>query len=170
MRACGPCHSLPHDHVVSIFDLNADVDTGAIDAKKDQDLTQRYPPCYIARRLLRSRSVLTAIRSRAYATEARERVRIVEVGPRDGLQNESVVISPAVKAELINRLMEAGTDIIESDSLVSAKWVLQVSTRVLTVGDGGGRDACATDLVQGVKEQDRARLPGCVRRWPVQQR
>ncbi len=31
------------------FDLNADVDTVAIDAKKDQGLTQRHPPCYIAR-------------------------------------------------------------------------------------------------------------------------
>ncbi len=55
-------------------------------------------------------------------------MRIVEVGPRDGLQNESAVIPPAVKAELINRLTEAGLDIIESGSFVSPKWVPQVST------------------------------------------
>ena len=57
----------------------------------------------------------------------RERVRIVEVGPRDGLQNEKAVIPPAVKAELINRLTAAGMDIIEAGSFVSPKWVPQVS-------------------------------------------
>ena len=68
-----------------------------------------------------------SLRSRTYATQARERVRIVEVGPRDGLQNESAVIPPAVKAELVNRLTAAGLDIIEAGSFVSPKWVPQVS-------------------------------------------
>ncbi|RDX45520.1 aldolase [Lentinus brumalis] len=81
----------------------------------------------LARRLLQTRPAIAAIRSRAYATEARERVRIVEVGPRDGLQNESAVIPPAVKVELINRLTEAGLDIIESGSFVSPKWVPQMA-------------------------------------------
>ena len=67
-------------------------------------------------------------RRRAFATEAsREHVRIVEVGPRDGLQNEKAVIPPKVKAELVNRLTAAGMDTIESGSFVSPKWVPQVS-------------------------------------------
>ena len=79
---------------------------------------------HAARSLLRTRPTFAA---RAYATQARERVRIVEVGPRDGLQNESAVIPPEVKVELVNRLTEAGTEIIEAGSFVSPKWVPQVS-------------------------------------------
>ena len=87
----------------------------------------------LARRVLRIRPAFSILRTRTFATEARERVRIVEVGPRDGLQNESAVIPPAVKAELINRLTEAGMDIIESGSFVSPKWVPQVSTGLFDV-------------------------------------
>jgi len=54
-------------------------------------------------------------------------VRIVEVGPRDGLQNEPGDIIPtAVKVELINRLAEAGLSYVESASFVSPKWVPQM--------------------------------------------
>ena len=77
------------------------------------------------RSLLYRRGLLSA-RPRTYATASRERVRIVEVGPRDGLQNESAVIPPEVKAELVNRLTKAGMDTIESGSFVSPKWVPQV--------------------------------------------
>lgn len=56
-----------------------------------------------------------------------EKVRIVEVGPRDGLQNESgPVISTDIKVELINRLADAGMQYIESASFVSPKWVPQM--------------------------------------------
>ena len=66
-------------------------------------------------------------RRRAFATEAsREHVRIVEVGPRDGLQNEKAVIPPTTKVELIDRLARAGSKIIEAGSYVSPKWVPQV--------------------------------------------
>ncbi|KAI0357887.1 aldolase [Trametes cingulata] len=81
---------------------------------------------YAARSLAKRGCALSA-RSRTYATPARERVRIVEVGPRDGLQNESAVIPPEVKAELVNRLTKAGMDIIESGSFVSPKWVPQMA-------------------------------------------
>ncbi len=79
-------------------------------------------------------------RPRTYATTAaaRERVRIVEVGPRDGLQNESAVIPPEVKAELVNRLTKAGMDIIESGSFVSPKWVPQVSHTAMREGPHEG--------------------------------
>ncbi|KZW00370.1 aldolase [Exidia glandulosa HHB12029] len=54
-------------------------------------------------------------------------VRIVEVGPRDGLQNEKTVVSPDVKVELINRLQAAGLPTIEAGSFVSPKWVPQMA-------------------------------------------
>ncbi|WP_207063590.1 hydroxymethylglutaryl-CoA lyase [Motiliproteus sp. SC1-56] len=54
-------------------------------------------------------------------------VRLVEVGPRDGLQNEpGEVIATAVKVELIERLADAGLRYIESASFVSPKWVPQM--------------------------------------------
>jgi hydroxymethylglutaryl-CoA lyase len=53
-------------------------------------------------------------------------VRIVEVGPRDGLQNEAQVVPTATKIELIERLGEAGLRIIEATSFVSPKWVPQM--------------------------------------------
>jgi hydroxymethylglutaryl-CoA lyase len=49
--------------------------------------------------------------------------RIVEVGPRDGLQNESSLVSTEVKVSLIERLAEAGLKTIEAGSFVSPKWV-----------------------------------------------
>ncbi len=51
------------------------------------------------------------------------RVRIVEVGPRDGLQNEPGELDPAVRIGLIDRLAAAGLDYIEAGSFVSPKWV-----------------------------------------------
>lgn len=61
-------------------------------------------------------------------------VRIVEVGPRDGLQNEQTIVPTAVKIELINRLSLTGLRTIEATSFVSAKWVPQMAdnTEVLT--------------------------------------
>lgn len=54
-------------------------------------------------------------------------VRIVEVGPRDGLQNEKHPISTSDKIELVNRLAKAGVSHIESGSFVSPKWVPQMA-------------------------------------------
>jgi hydroxymethylglutaryl-CoA lyase len=53
--------------------------------------------------------------------------RIVEVGPRDGLQNEVTLVSTQVKIELIDRLSAAGLKTIESGSFVSPKWVPQMA-------------------------------------------
>ena len=55
------------------------------------------------------------------------RVRIVEVGPRDGLQNEKQVISTAAKLELIRRLAATGLRDIEATAFVSPKWVPQMA-------------------------------------------
>lgn len=54
-------------------------------------------------------------------------VRIVEVGPRDGLQNEQVDIGPANKIELIDRLSRTGLRSIEATAFVSPKWVPQMA-------------------------------------------
>ena len=59
-----------------------------------------------------------------------ERVRIVEVGPRDGLQNEKQTIATATKLELIERLVAAGLRDIEATSFVSPKWVPQMADHV----------------------------------------
>ncbi|TXG87004.1 MAG: hydroxymethylglutaryl-CoA lyase [Zoogloea sp.] len=55
-----------------------------------------------------------------------QRVRIVEVGPRDGLQNEKQIVSTDTKVELIARLGAAGLPAIEATSFVSPKWVPQM--------------------------------------------
>lgn len=55
-----------------------------------------------------------------------QHVRIVEVGPRDGLQNEKQVVSTDTKVELIARLGAAGLPAIEATSFVSPKWVPQM--------------------------------------------
>jgi hydroxymethylglutaryl-CoA lyase len=54
-------------------------------------------------------------------------VRIVEVGPRDGLQNEKQVVPSEIKIELVGRLAEAGLRTIEATAFVSPKWVPQMS-------------------------------------------
>jgi hydroxymethylglutaryl-CoA lyase len=56
-----------------------------------------------------------------------ERVDIYEVGPRDGLQNESTVLGVEQKAEFIRRLVAAGLETVELTSFVPASWVPQLS-------------------------------------------
>ncbi|MDO9450168.1 MAG: hydroxymethylglutaryl-CoA lyase [Rugosibacter sp.] len=55
------------------------------------------------------------------------KVRIVEVGPRDGLQNEKQLISTEIKVELIHRLASVGLRTIEATAFVSPKWVPQMA-------------------------------------------
>ncbi len=69
------------------------------------------------------------------------RVKIVDVGPRDGLQNEKSPVPAAVKIELVHRLQDAGLKEIEVTSFVSPKWVPQM--------------ADALDVMAGMR-----RLPG----------
>ncbi len=56
-----------------------------------------------------------------------KQVKIVEVGPRDGLQNEKELVSTEVKIELINRLSDTGLTTIEASAFVSLKWVPQMA-------------------------------------------
>jgi hypothetical protein len=78
-------------------------------------------------------SLFSALRSpysaRRFATESRltsDHVRIVEVGARDGLQNEKKSIPMKTKLDLIERLAKTGVTTIEAGSFVPAKWVPQV--------------------------------------------
>jgi len=56
-----------------------------------------------------------------------KRVRIVEVGPRDGLQNEKQEVPTQIKLELIERLADAGLPAVEATAFVSPKWIPQMA-------------------------------------------
>ena len=56
-----------------------------------------------------------------------QRVTIYEVGPRDGLQNESALVPTDVKAEFVRRLLAAGLPVVEATSFVHPKWVPQLA-------------------------------------------
>ncbi|XP_014741065.1 PREDICTED: hydroxymethylglutaryl-CoA lyase, mitochondrial isoform X2 [Sturnus vulgaris] len=96
-----------------------------------------------ARRLLpRWAGSLRPVSSAAAATGAYpKRVKVVEVGPRDGLQNEKNVVPTPVKINLINMLSETGLQVIEATSFVSPKWVPQMADH--------------TEVMQGINK-----LPG----------
>lgn len=71
---------------------------------------------------------------RAFASAASSRadhVRIVEVGPRDGLQNEKQTVPLATKIDLVERLAKTGLTTIEAGSFVAPKWVPQVREKRL---------------------------------------
>ncbi|XP_036402950.1 3-hydroxy-3-methylglutaryl-CoA lyase, cytoplasmic isoform X7 [Megalops cyprinoides] len=63
-----------------------------------------------------------------------EFVKVVEVGPRDGLQNEKEIVPTGVKIQLIDMLSEAGLPVIEATSFVSSKWVPQVAKKLYGLG------------------------------------
>ena len=56
-----------------------------------------------------------------------EKVKLVDVGPRDGLQNEKTMVAAAIKIDLVHRLQTAGLKEIEVTSFVSPKWVPQMA-------------------------------------------
>lgn len=78
-------------------------------------------------------------------------VRIVEVGPRDGLQNEKALVPTATKIALIDRLIESGLRIVEAGSFVSPKWVPQMADTL--------------EVLAGIGPAPGVRLPGV--RLPV---
>lgn len=76
------------------------------------------------------------------------RVKIVEVGPRDGLQNETQPVSTTVKLELIHRLADCGIPVIETTSFVSPKWVPQMADH--------------REIASGIVKQNGVRYPALV--------
>ncbi|KAL9631201.1 MAG: hypothetical protein Q9204_004344 [Flavoplaca sp. TL-2023a] len=89
---------------------------------------------------MRSKSIPRLVRvlpykrtTRCFSTSSHRfagQVRIVEVGPRDGLQNEKTSISLKIKLELIKRLAQTGVRDIEAGSFVAPKWVPQMANSV----------------------------------------
>ncbi|NCO19726.1 MAG: hydroxymethylglutaryl-CoA lyase [Gammaproteobacteria bacterium] len=76
---------------------------------------------------------------------AADQVRIVEVGPRDGLQDESRYVPVETKLRLIHRLADAGLPVIEVTSFVSPRWVPQL--------------ADAEEIMAGLKRRSDVRYP-----------
>lgn len=74
-----------------------------------------------------------------------KKARIVEVGPRDGLQNEKQPVATATKIELIGRLADCGLTSIEATAFVSPKWVPQM--------------ADAADVMQGIERRSGVAYP-----------
>ncbi len=68
-----------------------------------------------------------------------ERVRIVEVGPRDGLQNEAVAVSVETRIAFIEKLIAAGLKSIEAGSFVSPEWVPQMADTAAVLKAFAGR-------------------------------
>ncbi|WP_407351905.1 hydroxymethylglutaryl-CoA lyase [Luteimonas sp. R10] len=88
-------------------------------------------------------------------------VRIVEVGPRDGLQNERAQVPTAAKIELIDRLSATGLKTIEATSFVSPKWVPQLADAAEVYAGIGRRPGVAYPvLVPNEAGYDRARAVG----------
>ncbi|CAF3932916.1 unnamed protein product, partial [Rotaria sordida] len=83
-------------------------------------------------------------------------VRIFEVGPRDGLQNEKIQVPTSIKIEFINRLSQTGLKYIEVTSFVSPKWIPQMSDHVeVLAGIDRIPDICYSALtpnVQGINK------------------
>ncbi|MGH3445120.1 MAG: hydroxymethylglutaryl-CoA lyase, partial [Nocardioidaceae bacterium] len=88
------------------------------------------------------------------------RVRIYEVGPRDGLQNEQALVPTAAKAEFVRRLVDARLPVIESTSFVHPKWVPQLADAAelldLLVADLGEASLDMPVLVPNERGLDRA--------------
>lgn len=85
-----------------------------------------------------------------------ERVTIYEVGPRDGLQNESAVVAVEVKATFVRRLLEAGLPIVEATSFVHPKWVPQLADAAELMGLLGDAGRDLPVLVPNERGLDRA--------------
>ncbi|XP_031394641.1 hydroxymethylglutaryl-CoA lyase, mitochondrial-like isoform X2 [Punica granatum] len=83
--------------------------------------------------------------SNKFLTILPEYVKIVEVGPRDGLQNEKDIVPTSVKIELIRMLVSSGLPVVEATSFVSPKWVPQL-------GD-------AKDVMEAIRNIEGTRFP-----------
>jgi hydroxymethylglutaryl-CoA lyase len=91
-----------------------------------------------------------------------KRVKIVEVGPRDGLQNEKTIVPASVKIDFINRLSDTGLATIETTSFVSPKWVPQMGDNSeVFQGIQKKKNVAYTTLVPNLKGMEQALKAGC---------
>ncbi|XP_068579942.1 3-hydroxy-3-methylglutaryl-CoA lyase, cytoplasmic isoform X3 [Cebidichthys violaceus] len=100
-----------------------------------EQLIQDYP--WLTRWLLAEKTIT--------GHEYPEFVKIVEVGPRDGLQNEKEIVPTGVKIQLIDMLSGTGLPVIEATSFVSSKWVPQMADH--------------TDVLRGIQREPHVRYP-----------
>jgi hydroxymethylglutaryl-CoA lyase len=89
------------------------------------------------------------------------RVTIYEVGPRDGLQNESALVPVEVKEELIRRLLAAGLPVVEATSFVHPRWVPQLADAEDLMARLGAAGRDLPVLVPNERGLDRALELGC---------
>lgn len=90
-----------------------------------------------------------------------ERVRIVEVGPRDGLQNETAALPAEIRIAFIEKLIAAGLTSIEAGSFVSPKWVPQMADTAAVLKAFAGRtDVALPVLVPNAKGLEAAHEAG----------
>ncbi|MBI4485580.1 MAG: hydroxymethylglutaryl-CoA lyase [Acidobacteria bacterium] len=90
-----------------------------------------------------------------------KRITVVEVGPRDGLQNEQAAVSTADKIEFVNRLSAAGLPVIEVSAFVSPKWVPQMADAAEVFAGISRRPGTRyTALVPNLAGLERALLAG----------
>jgi hydroxymethylglutaryl-CoA lyase len=88
-------------------------------------------------------------------------VKMVEVGPRDGLQNESATLTTSIKVELINRLSDTGLTVIEAGAFVSPKWVPQMADTADVLARIHRKDGVSYPvLVPNIKGFEAARAAG----------
>lgn len=86
------------------------------------------------------------------------KVSIVEVGPRDGLQNESFFMPTAMKINLVNRLILSGVKRIEATSFVHPRWIPQLKDAEEVIkGVDQGPDTRISALIPNLKGYERAR-------------
>jgi hydroxymethylglutaryl-CoA lyase len=89
-----------------------------------------------------------------------DRVTVYEVSPRDGLQNERIIVSTAEKVRLIDALLAAGIERIEATSFVSPKWVPQLADAEQLLAALSDRPARYSALCPNVRGLARARQSG----------
>ena len=91
-----------------------------------------------------------------------KKVKLVEVGPRDGLQNEAKPVPTEVKIELIYRLQDAGLPVIQATSFVSPKWVPQMADNAQVMAGIKKKPGVSYPvLVPNRKGLDAAMAAGC---------
>jgi hydroxymethylglutaryl-CoA lyase len=81
-------------------------------------------------------------------TDLPSEVTVVEVGPRDGLQNQPQIVPPEVKIDFIKRLSKTGLEIVEATSFVDPRWIPQL--------------ADSTEVFRGLQRDGRVRYPALV--------
>lgn len=158
-RSFSVARSFGADNTSSLINLSKDTEGGAFQLRRQMRRDSSCNPLFnqdhrvvrtsigsfsLSNRYYRSHGHLKDIKDK-FLGSVPEVVKIVEVGPRDGLQNEKTIIPTEVKVELIKLLVSSGLPVVEATSFVSPKWVPQLA-------DG-------KDVIEAVRNLTGVRLP-----------